>query len=202
MRYVLVARSPERRGQRELRGPALRERRAAPVRARPRPTSSWAARARRPGAPVSSARATSAWCATISARRASPIRSACRGLQALESGGHPFAARLRRRAGAPRSLEQHQVVAVDQLGLVDIAEDRFDLARRPAHDAARLGGGVVHQAARDLAAVAGRGRPTTAPRSNSPVTSTTPIGSRLLPSRVQGAAPRRRRGASAPATLR
>src|SRR5438477_124927 len=49
--------------------------------------------------------------------------------------------------------EDHQVVAVDELRLGDVAQDRLDLARGLAQDACRLGRGVVDEAARDLAAV-------------------------------------------------
>src|ERR1043166_1758250 len=43
------------------------------------------------------------------------------------------------------------IVPVDQLRLAHVAEDRLDLAGRPAHDAARFVGGVVREAARHLA---------------------------------------------------
>src|SRR5438067_5437075 len=49
--------------------------------------------------------------------------------------------------------EDHQVVAVDELRLGDVAQDRLDLARGLAQDPRRLGRGVVDEAARDLAAV-------------------------------------------------
>ena len=87
--------------------------------------------------------------------------------------------RLTARARAA-GLKQDEVVAVDQLRLVDIAQDGFDLARRLFQDAAGFGGAVVDEPARDLAP-SGPQQPTTSPRSNSPVTSNTPIGSRLLP---------------------
>ena len=56
----------------------------------------------------------------------------------------------------------------------------LDLGRAVAGDAAGVVGGVVDQAAGDLAAVLAR-QATTAPRLNSPSTAVTPIGSRLLP---------------------
>jgi endonuclease-3 len=59
----------------------------------------------------------------------------------------------RQDASARRRLDQHQVVAVDQLRPFDIAEDRFDLARRLAHDAPRFAAGVVRQSARHRHAV-------------------------------------------------
>ena len=42
---------------------------------------------------------------------------------------------------------------MDELRLIHVAEDRFDLAGGAAHDPARLLGGVVREAARHLAAV-------------------------------------------------
>ena len=54
------------------------------------------------------------------------------------------------------ATEQHQVVAVDQLGLVDVAQDRLDLRRRLAQDARRFLRAVVDEAARDLASVGRR----------------------------------------------
>src|SRR5436853_583325 len=47
-------------------------------------------------------------------------------------------------------LQDDEVVAVDELGLGDVAEDRFDLARGLAQDARRFARRVVHEAARDL----------------------------------------------------
>lgn len=48
-------------------------------------------------------------------------------------------------------LHQDQVIAVDELRLVHVAELGFDLARSRAQDAAGIGRAVVHEAARDLA---------------------------------------------------
>src|ERR1700746_947043 len=42
---------------------------------------------------------------------------------------------------------------MNQFGLVDVAEDRLDLRRRPAQDALRLRNAVVDESARDFAAV-------------------------------------------------
>ena len=61
------------------------------------------------------------------------IQIAAEGVDALRRGGHPRGI-ARSRAGGTRPLEQHQVVPVDELRLIHVAEDRFDLARRPAHD--------------------------------------------------------------------
>lgn len=48
-------------------------------------------------------------------------------------------------------LEQDQVVPVDELGLVHVAEFGLDVAGGGAQDAARVGRAVVDEAARDLA---------------------------------------------------
>src|SRR5690349_11106293 len=63
------------------------------------------------------------------------------------------AALIRAWDGPAHSCEQHEVVAVDELRLVDVAQHRFDFRRRPAHDARRLLRTVIDEAARDFASV-------------------------------------------------
>ena len=74
-----------------------------------------------------------------------------------------------------------RVVAVDHLRLGAVAEQALELAGRFARDQARLGAAVVRQA-RAISMPEGPRTAITSPRWNSPCTSTTPIGSRLLPS--------------------
>jgi hypothetical protein len=108
---------------------------------------------------------------------------------------------LTRSQPAPQSgaapSAQDQVVPMDQFGLFDEAQDDSISEATDAHDAGGSSELVVDQPARDLAAGASSRQATTSPRSNSPLTSTTPIGSRLLPSsrsagraRVERTAPR------------
>src|ERR1700751_1733933 len=52
-----------------------------------------------------------------------------------------------------RPLEQDQVVAVNQLGLVDIAEQLRDLGGGFSHDALSFGGAVVDEPARNFTSV-------------------------------------------------
>ena len=54
---------------------------------------------------------------------------------------------------ATQRSAQHEVVAVDQFGLLDEAQDGSDLGGGTAHDAARLGARIVDEAAGDLAIV-------------------------------------------------
>jgi len=54
---------------------------------------------------------------------------------------------------AVSSSEQHQVIAVDQFGLVDVAQRGFDLVRGLAHDFPGFIGGVIDQSAGDFAAI-------------------------------------------------
>jgi hypothetical protein len=89
-----------------------------------------------------------------------------------------------------RGGAQHRIVAMDDLRLVDIAEDVFDVLAGVAGNAPRIAAAVVDQAARDFPP-SGEMQATAAPRSNSPCTSTTPIGSRLLPSASALTAPHR-----------
>src|SRR5438552_17231723 len=49
--------------------------------------------------------------------------------------------------------EQHQIIAVDELGLVDVAQDRFNLGRRLAQNSRCLLRSVVDEPARDLATI-------------------------------------------------
>src|SRR4051794_24999834 len=55
--------------------------------------------------------------------------------------------------GPSHSCEQHEVVTVDELGLVDVAQHRFDIGRGPAHDSRRLLRAVIDEAARDFASI-------------------------------------------------
>src|SRR6266404_4763599 len=59
---------------------------------------------------------------------------------------------LRRNEG-PALSEQDQVVSVDQLRFVDVAQDSFDFRRGLAQDALRLCGAVIDQPARDFPSV-------------------------------------------------
>src|SRR5437016_3348287 len=52
-----------------------------------------------------------------------------------------------------RLSEQHQVVSMDELRFVDVAQDCFDFRRGLTQDALRLCGAVTDQAARDFPSV-------------------------------------------------
>ena len=93
-----------------------------------------------------------------------------------------------RRRSAPQT--EHEVVAVDQLGLVGVAQQRLDLRRRLARDEPRFGCSSSWPGRARSPRPPGARTAITSPRWKSPCTSTTPIGSRLLPSsRSFGTAP-------------
>ena len=82
-----------------------------------------------------------------------------------------------------------EVVAVDHLVAATVAEKLLDFTAFVARDAARVGVGVGHQAARHLASAGGRAPPPRRRARSGPRPPVTPAGSRLLPDRSAASAP-------------
>ena len=133
MRYMLVARSPSGVEERELRRHALHHSEYR-IYAVGRPDGGWG------GAPGRMARrsragrtqpGTTRSCGEYFCPGRAAIRTRAEGQRALRARRPPGCSPIARgpaRQRAAMLLEQHQIVPVDELGLVHVAEDRLDLA--------------------------------------------------------------------------